>query len=590
LNHSVIVGWTARRARVRLACAVLLSVLVLVVGQAVRAAPAQAAGAGFWHTSGNVILDANNQPVRITGVNWFGFETGNFTVHGLWTRDYRDMMNQMKGLGYNTIRLPYSNQMLLPGSQANSIDFSSGKNADLQGLSPLGIMDKIVAYAGQIGMKIFLDRHRPDSSQQTALWYTAAVPESRWISDWQMLASHYANNPTIIGADLHNEPHDPACWGCGDTTVDWRLAAERAGNAILSVNPNWLIIVEGVQTAGGSSYWWGGNLRAAGANPVRLSVANRLVYSPHDYPMDVADQTWFHDPTFPANMPALWGATWGYLRVSGTAPVLLGEFGSRLDDTSDQQWFSAMINYLGSTSANGANDFSWTFWSWNPNSGDTGGILADDWTTVNTNKDTPLNAVKFSLSGSTPTPSGPPTLTPTPTSNPTPSGPPTPTPTASPTPTTATGALKAQYLAGDASASTNIIRPQLQVVNTGTSPVDLGQVTVRYWYTEDSTQAQTWVCDFAVVGCANLSGRFVTLTTPRTNADTYLEVSFRTGLPALAPGASTGQIQDRFNRADFSMYNQANDYSFNPADTALTDNLKVTVYVAGTLVSGTEPT
>jgi len=104
------------------------------------------------------------------------------------------MMNQMKSLGYNTIRLPFSNQMFLPGTQANSIDFSSGKNADLQGLSPFGIMDKLVAYAGQIGLKIYLDRHRPDSSQQTALWYTSAVPESKWISDWQMLAQHYAGN------------------------------------------------------------------------------------------------------------------------------------------------------------------------------------------------------------------------------------------------------------------------------------------------------------------------------------------------------------------------------------------------------------
>ena len=42
----------------------------------------------------------------------------------------------------------------------------------------------------------------------------------------------------VIGADLHNEPHSPACWGCGDPNTDWRLAAERAGNAILSVNSN----------------------------------------------------------------------------------------------------------------------------------------------------------------------------------------------------------------------------------------------------------------------------------------------------------------------------------------------------------------
>src|SRR6202008_3956723 len=62
-----------------------------------------AAGSGYWHTSGSQILDSNNQPVRITGINWFGFETSNYVVHGLWSRDYKSMMDQMKSLGYNTI-------------------------------------------------------------------------------------------------------------------------------------------------------------------------------------------------------------------------------------------------------------------------------------------------------------------------------------------------------------------------------------------------------------------------------------------------------------------------------------------------------
>jgi endoglucanase len=385
-------------AGLRRRLAILVSAFaLLLVSQAGHPLVARAAGTGYWHTAGSAIVDSNNQPVRIAGVNWFGFETSNFVVHGLWTRDYRDMLNQMKSLGYNTLRLPYSDQMFDAASKPNSIDFSSGKNTDLQGLSPLGVMDKIVAYTGQIGLKIFLDRHRPDASGQTALWYTSGVTESRWISDWQMLARHYLNNPTIVGADLHNEPHDPACWGCGDTTVDWRLAAERAGNAVLSINPNWLIIVEGIQTANGFSYWWGGNLQRAGANPVRLNVAGRLVYSPHDYSADVFNQTWFSASNFPNNMPAIWNANWGYLRAGGTAPVLLGEFGTKLDDQTDQLWFAALINYLGSTSANGANDFSWTFWAWNPNSGDTGGILKDDWLSVNTNKDSQLNAIKFAL-------------------------------------------------------------------------------------------------------------------------------------------------------------------------------------------------
>ena len=59
-----------------------------------------AAGTGYWHTSGNKILDANNQQVHIAGLNWFGFETGNYVPHGLWSRDYKDVLNQIKALGF----------------------------------------------------------------------------------------------------------------------------------------------------------------------------------------------------------------------------------------------------------------------------------------------------------------------------------------------------------------------------------------------------------------------------------------------------------------------------------------------------------
>lgn len=365
--------------------------------------PATAAVAGYFHTSGNQILDENNQVVKIAGVNWFGFETTNFAPHGLWTRGYKSMMDQMKQLGFNTIRLPYSNQLFDSGSVPNGIDFS--KNLDLQGLNGLQIMDKIVDYAGQIGLRIMLDHHRSNagnSANESGLWYTSAYSESRWINDWVMLATRYANNPTVVGADLHNEPHGPATWGDGSAN-DWRLAAERAGNAVLAANPNWLIVVEGIEAASSGSYWWGGNLSNAGANPVRLNLSGRLVYSPHDYPASVYQQQWFSDPNYPNNLPAVWDRNWGYLFRQGIAPVLLGEFGSKLATTSDQQWFDKITAYLaGDLDGNGTNDLgpgqqgmSWTYWSWNPNSGDTGGILADDWNTVNQNKVSKFAPIEF---------------------------------------------------------------------------------------------------------------------------------------------------------------------------------------------------
>ncbi len=343
--------------------------------------------------------------MKIAGVNWFGMETTNYAPDGLWTRNYKDMMDQMKSLGFNTIRLPFSDQLFDPASKPNGIDYT--KNPDLQGLNGLGIMDKIVDYAGQIGMRIFLDHHRSEAgsgAEGSGLWYTAAYPESRWISDWTMLAKHYASNPTVIGADLHNEPHGPADWGNGDAN-DWRLAAERAGNAILAVNPNWLIIVEGVENGPSGSDWWGGNLSNAGAFPVQLNVPDRVVYSPHDYPASVYPQTWFSDPSYPNNLPSVWDKNWGYLFKQNIAPVLLGEFGTKLATTSDQQWMSTLVAYLGgdmngngtSVLTPGEQGISWTYWSWNPNSGDTGGILQNDWTSVNTAKVNLLKPIEFPL-------------------------------------------------------------------------------------------------------------------------------------------------------------------------------------------------
>lgn len=369
---------------------------------AAQAATAAAPGDGYWHTSGRQILDAEGHPVRIAGINWFGFETANYVAHGLWSRDYKSMIDQMKSLHYNTIRLPYSDD-IFRGTQPSSINFSSGMNSDLQGLDSLQVMDKIVDYAGRVGLKVILDRHRPDAGGQSALWYTASVPESTWITDLKALATRYDGNDAVIGIDLHNEPHDPACWGCGDTTKDWRLAAERAGNAVQSVNPDLLIFVEGVQTFGGESGWWGGNLKGVAQYPVELNVPHHVVYSAHDYATSVAQQPWFTDPSFPANMPGVWDTYWGYIFKQNIAPVWVGEFGTTLQSGVDQKWLSALADYMRPTGTYGGDSFSWTFWSWNPDSGDTGGILKDDWSTVDTVKDGYLTAIKapdFSGGGS----------------------------------------------------------------------------------------------------------------------------------------------------------------------------------------------
>ena len=380
--------------------------------------PGGGAAPGWLSTSGNQIVDSAGHSVQIAGVNWFGFESSTFAPHGLWTRGYKDMMDQMVHLGFNTIRLPFSSEMLHTNAAPNGIDF--GKNPDLQGLSALQIMDKIVDYAGEIGLKIILDHHRSNAGAGTSengLWYNSQYTQAAWINDWKMLAARYADDPAVIGADLHNEPYN-GTWGGGGTN-DWALAAETAGNAIGTVNANWLIFVEGVGTYNGQNYWWGGNLMGVRDRPIDLTLDNKLVYSAHDYPNSVYEQPWFQGADFPANLPAKFDQMWGYIYREGIAPVWIGEFGTKLVDPKDAPWLEAITSYLGGDFDNdGTSDLapgqkgpSWTFWSWNPNSGDTGGILNDNWTTVNQTKMGYLTPIEYQFPEDAPgdggTPGGP---------------------------------------------------------------------------------------------------------------------------------------------------------------------------------------
>ena len=352
----------------------------------------------YLHTSGNRILDTSGRVVGLSGINWFGFETSSHAPHGLWQGNWQEMLDQIRDLGYNVIRMPFSNAMLTPGTKPTGINYV--ENPDLVNLTALEVMDKIIAGAERRDIRVILDNHRSTDGggpESNGLWYTSNFPESRWIDDWKMLANRYRGNDTVIGMDLRNEPFG-ACWGCGDPSKDWRLAAEKAGNAILSVNPDLLIIVEGVANYNGQSTWWGGNLMGAGEFPIRLNVPNRLVYSPHEYPASIYPQSWFGAWNYPNNLPAVWDKYWGYLTAD--FPILIGEFGTRLETESDRQWLQKFRSYIQEKHLN------WTFWSLNPNSGDTGGLLLDNWESVHREKQEILKTIQYPFidSGSPPIP------------------------------------------------------------------------------------------------------------------------------------------------------------------------------------------
>jgi endoglucanase len=347
----------------------------------------ETSASGFLHVEGSQLKDASGHRVRLTGVNWFGFETSNLSPHGLWVRDYRSMLKQIRAVGFNTVRLPWCNAMLAAGAKASSIntygpdayDGTDPMNGPLAGKSPIEMLDLIVQAAGETGLRIILDNHsrNPDGYMEEQVWYTASVSEEQWIADWKFMAERYRGNSTVVGFDLDNEPHGEASWATGNAKTDWNSAAERCGDAILQVNPDVLVIVEGVEKVGTDSYWWGSNLSGVRKAPIRLSVPEKLVYSAHEYGPEVYAQPWFSSPNFPNNMPSIWNDKYGFIMQEQLGHVLIGEFGIKDPKAAggvEDTWFKSFLTYGGS-------GFSWTFWCWNPNSGDTEGILDYDWLT-----------------------------------------------------------------------------------------------------------------------------------------------------------------------------------------------------------------
>src|SRR4051812_5472340 len=93
------------------------------------------------------------------------------------------------------------------------------------------------------------------------------------------------------------------------------------------------------------------------------------------------------------------------------------------------------------------------------------------------------------------------------------------------------------------STGSDMIEPWFTVTNTGGSTLNLSTVKIRYYFTADSVSSYQFACEWAQLGCGNVTGAVGTLASPTATADHYLEVGFTGG--SLAPGASTGDLQLR---------------------------------------------
>lgn len=363
-------------------------------------------GDDWLHTDGNRILDKNGKQVWLTGVNWFGYNTGTNTFDGLWNSQMRGTVKAIADHGFNLIRVPISAELLNQWSRGEypKANYNNATNPELNDMNSLQIFDYFLKLAEENGMKVMPDIHCAETNamgHNVNLWYTDKVTVNDYYHALEWLADRYKDNDTIIAIDIKNEPHGKphegsgaAIWNNSTAPNNWKYTAEQAAARILAKNPNVLIMVEGTEiyskkkgdysSQNKDDYyfnWWGGNLRGVRDYPVNLGkYQNKLVYSPHDYGPTVYEQPWFEGGfDYDSLIKDCWQDNWLYIQKQNIAPLLIGEWGGFMREPN-LKWMTCMRRLIGEYHLNH------TFWCYNANSGDTGGLVLDDFTTWDTEK------------------------------------------------------------------------------------------------------------------------------------------------------------------------------------------------------------
>jgi endoglucanase len=386
-------------------------------------------------TSGRWIVDPTGRRVKLTSVNWYGGEAADFIPGGLNCQSIATIAREIRDGGFNSVRLPWSNAMYEEDPRtcsAATIDqpcVSPGlyqeANPGLRGRDAIEILRAVVAGLGQQGIGVVLDDHTTDAEFCCApyvfngLWWGGQMWDdavgygpAQWqarqgffVTDWSDMTRLFAGSPNVIGADLRNEPsgaygHD-ATWGgtalgpdCQAsnrpdvaTLSNWEEAAQVTADAVLTVDPSWLVFVEGPESSTNFSAVWNGD--GGRGLPLTLcangAAASRLVYSPHAYQWEV------NSTSLDAMNDDL-DAHWGKLLTPGqgyTAPVWVGEFGGcdtrpactmvtatdcpavRIGPCTGN-FFEYFTQYLALT------DVDWSYWAFNGTRSDGGANVGPD--------------------------------------------------------------------------------------------------------------------------------------------------------------------------------------------------------------------
>ncbi|KAL1984152.1 hypothetical protein VTN96DRAFT_9457 [Rasamsonia emersonii] len=343
-----------------------------------------------FHTRGRYILDAQNQRVKLASINWYGGSDEDFVPSGLDVQHRDRIAALIRDLGFNSVRLPYSDEMvrdnpLIPASRlaANRdlVDPETG------GAPARDVFTAVVESLTDAGLLVIVNNHitqatwccgaNPCDAGWANDWFggkwfcRVSQTSEEWIEHWETVMRPLAHNPRVIGVDLRNEPR--GLWGTLHWD-DWVAAAERAAERLLALNPAWLIIVEGISSAN--------DLSGVRTRPVRLPppfADDRVVYSAHVYSWSGWGSLYPYSRRTYEDFVASMRENWAYLLEEDMAPVWVGELGTPDEPTAgDRNYWTHLVEFLRVT------DASWGYWALNPrkpadNEWESYGLVGDNW-------------------------------------------------------------------------------------------------------------------------------------------------------------------------------------------------------------------
>lgn len=273
----------------------------------------------------------------IRGINWFGYETEYKNLMCTWSHDIDWHITKMKSIGFNYIRLPFSLEYVKDGNWES--------------------MDTFFQKSFDHDMNVVLDFHRLHSSHQSAKPYDSAYSFDDFLWAWKTILERYHDYPNLKAVDIFNEYQD-------SNYVEWNNLSRQIVSFIETNFPDRFDFY-----VGGTN--WGGSIHYIDLSD--LSYHNRIRYSIHKY--------WFSD-----SVP--YEEKWDFSFGEHKPIVNVGEWGFKSDETDEVEWAKDFVRYLREKDI--TDTFFWT-WSWN--SGDTGGCLFTDCTTVDETKTSILHSL-----------------------------------------------------------------------------------------------------------------------------------------------------------------------------------------------------